>query len=97
MTDGLIVNQPYADEIINGEKTIEYRRKKLPEDKYFIDVYILSKGHILGTASFDKCEETYNGFEWHIRKVNKFKEPKPYIHPKGARVWVREVVPSDEF
>ncbi len=93
MTDGLIVNQPYADEIINGEKTIEYRAKKLPDDKKFIDVYILSGGHILGTASFDKSTPTEDGrFEWHIRRVSKLPQPIKYIHPKGARVWIRGVV-----
>lgn len=95
MTDGLIIKQPYADEIMNGEKTIEYRVKKLPDDKIFIDVYILSEGHILGTASFDKCEETYHGFEWHIRRVKKLPQPIKYIHPKGARVWIKEVVRWD--
>jgi len=92
MTDGLIVKQPYADEIMSGVKTVEYRVKKLPDDKYYIDVYILSGGKILGTVSFDKCIETNDGFEWHIRRVERLEEPKPYIHPKGARVWIREVV-----
>jgi hypothetical protein len=92
MTDGLIVKQPYANEIINGVKTIEYRAKALPDDKKFIDVYILSEGHVLGTASFDKSIQTDDGFEWHIRRVNKFPQPKKYIHPKGARVWIRGVV-----
>lgn len=92
MTDGLIVKQPYADEIMSGEKTIEYRVKKLPDDKRFIDIYILSQGNILGTASFDKCIQKDDGFEWHIRRVNRFDKPIPYIHPKGARVWVRGVV-----
>ncbi len=92
MTDGLIVKQPYANEIINGEKTVEYRAKKLPDDKRFIDVYILSEGHILGTVSFDKCDEFKDGFEWHIRRVSKLPQPIKYIHPKGARVWIREVV-----
>jgi len=92
MTDGLIVKQPHADEIMSGVKTVEYRVKKLPDDKYYIDVYILSGGKILGTASFDKCTETNDGFEWHIRRVERLGEPRPYIHPKGARVWIREVV-----
>lgn len=93
MTDGLIVKQPYADEIMSGVKTIEYRKKKLPDDKYYIDVFILSEGNILGTASFDKCFDGEDGtFQWHIRRVNKFSESKKYIHPKGARLWVRDVV-----
>ena len=95
MTDGLIVKQPYADEIMSGEKVAEYRVKKLPEDKYYVDVYILSGGHILGTVSFDKCDEFKDGFEWHVRKVEKLSRPVRYIHPKGARVWIREVVPHD--
>jgi len=93
MTDGLIVKQPYADEIMTGVKTMEYRKKKLPDDKYYIDVFILSEGSILGTASFDKCLDSEGGtFQWHIRRVNKFPESKKYIHPKGARIWVRDVV-----
>ena len=57
MTDGLIVNQPYADEIMDGVKTVEYRAKKLPDDKKFIDVYILSGGHILGTDAATLIQE----------------------------------------
>ena len=96
MTDGLIVNQPYADEIMSGEKTVEYRVKKLPEDKIFIDIYILSEGHILGTANFDDCIQSDDGrYEWHIRRVSKLPQPLRYIHPKGARVWIREVVRWD--
>jgi len=93
LTDGLIIKQPYANEIINGEKTIEYRAKKLPDTKRFIDVYILSGGKILGTASFDGCIQGEDGtFRWHVRRVSKLDKPKPYIHPKGARVWIRGVV-----
>ncbi len=93
MTDGLIVKQPYANEIINGDKTIEYRAKALPDAKRFIDIYILSGGKILGTANFDTCVISEDGkYEWHIRRVHKFDEPKPYIHPKGARVWILGVV-----
>ena len=92
MTDGLLIKQPYADQIMNREKVVEYRVRRLPEEKYYVDIYILSEGHILGTASFDRCNETDNGFEWHIRRVSKIPQPKKYIHPKGARVWIREVV-----
>jgi len=92
MTDGLIIRQPYADQIMNGEKRIEYRKKKLPDDKRFIDVYVLSEGHVLGTVSFDNCFDNENGYSWHIRRHSKFPEPKRYIHPKGARVWIRGVV-----
>ena len=93
MTDGLLIKQPYADEIINGVKTVEYRSKPLPDDKRFIDVYILSGGYILGTASFDSCERLEDGgYEWHIRRVSKLPKPIKYIHPKGARVWIRGVV-----
>jgi len=96
LTDGLIVKQPYADEIMSGEKTVEYRVKKLPEDKIFIDIYILSEGHILGTANFDDCIQSDDGrYEWHIRRVSKLPQPLRYIHPKGARVWIREVVRWD--
>ena len=93
MTDGLIVKQPYADEIINGKKTVEYRVKKLPDDKRFIDVYLLSEGHILGTINFNDCTKSGEGnYNWHIRRVKKLPHPIKYIHPKGARVWIREVV-----
>ncbi len=92
MTDGLIIRQPHANQIMNGEKTIEYRKKKLPDDKRFIDVYILSEGHVLGTVSFDNCFKNEDGYSWNIRRHSKFPEPKRYIHPKGARVWIRGVV-----
>ena len=47
--DGLIVNQPYADLIIKGEKTWELRNRKPPANKINSEIFLLSKGNMLGT------------------------------------------------
>ena len=90
--DGLIVKQPWANDIISGKKKVEYRSNKLPDSKKWVYVYLLSGGKALGKIRFEGYNEHSTGYEWIISKVEPFSSPKPYIHPHGARVWVTEVV-----
>lgn len=47
--DGLIINQPYANMIIKEEKKWELRNRKPPSNKINSEIYLLSKGNMLGT------------------------------------------------
>ena len=46
--DGLIVNQPHAGLIIEGKKQWELRNRHAPKSKIGSEIYLLSKGNILG-------------------------------------------------
>ena len=54
--DGLIVNQPYANLIIDGKKKWELRTRKPPTDKINSEVYLLSAGKMLGTIKITNTE-----------------------------------------
>lgn len=94
--DGLIVRQPFARRLVNGQKKIEYRSSKLPRMKRNRRIYILTTvdagQEILGSVSFTKCiGDTNNGFEWHVESPRKFNKPRKYIPKAGAIVWINDV------
>lgn len=90
--DGLIVLQPYADNIINGVKKTEYRKASPPKDKYKTNLFLLNRGHALGII---KITNFYLGtgkiYRWEIEVIEKFAKPVKYNHPNGAQVWVKNV------
>jgi len=46
--DGLIINEPYASMVIDGKKKWELRSRRPPENKVGSNIYLLSKGSMLG-------------------------------------------------
>ncbi len=91
--NGIIILQPYADQIINGIKKYEYRSRQTT--KLNIPVYLLSNKKCLGIIKFTKCEKSENNtkynYSWKVKVLEKFKEPKPYIPIKGAQIWIKDV------
>ena len=90
---GFIICQPYADKIINGTKKQEYRSKRTT--KLNIPVYLLSGKNCLGIIQFTKCYKTSKhekyDYAWDVIVIEKFTEPKKYIHPRGAQRWIKDV------
>ena len=118
--DGLIVNQPYANLIVQGKKQWELRSRHPPSNKLNSEIYLLSRGKILGIInirqshgplSLDELEEclhlhrselggldkSFTSFAWEIELCDAFTEPKKYVHPNGARVWVKDVLPAEVY
>ena len=74
--NGLIVKQPYADLIINGKKKWELRNNTPPKHHINTDIFLLSKGFILGIMkivdyylpSIDELKQTnhlhHSGIYW---------------------------------
>ena len=111
--EGLIIKQPYAEMVINGEKEWELRSKRPPHKKLKKIIYLLSSGKALGKICIDThwttdienlksnqekhCSEIsflpihHVSHVWKIQVITKFTQPKKYIHPTGARVWVKNV------
>ena len=88
MTRGLIVLQPYATQIITGDKTEEYRDHPPPPGVIGSTIYLLSGGCVLGKIKITWAEPGI----WHVHVVERFDVPRKYDHPNGAQVWVRDVL-----
>ena len=92
MTDGLIVKQPFASNIIMGKKIREYRSRAPPERYRRIPIYLLSDGLVLGTIKITGYKPNFaSGCTWYVEVIEEFKLPKLYKHPNGARIWVKNV------
>lgn len=92
--DGLIVLQPYADQIISKTKQFEYRKSKPPADKVKVPLLLLSKGFALGKIMIlsygNGWGEEHDEYRWQIKVLEKFKTPVKYEHT-GQQVWVKNV------
>ena len=91
--NGLIVLEPYATQIINGEKESELRYRIPPKQYQQTIIYLLTGGYILGRIKitgfgWDDYQGTYY---WRIKVITKYKNRKKYNHPNGAQVWVKDV------
>ncbi len=101
MVAGLIVLQPYADQIISGKKQEEYRSKPPPKHYINTDIYLLSKGVVLGKIRVIAYYKIQDHYVWTLFVMEEYTDRKKYIHPNGAQVWVKEVlfgkVTMDDF
>ena len=92
--DGLIVKEPFATQLVKGEKDIEYRSTSLPENKRLIDVFILNKGRVLGTVMFDNTFSD-DKYEWSVVKHKQFSPYMKYKHKNGCIIWINDVEISE--
>jgi|APSaa5957512535_1039671.scaffolds.fasta_scaffold02378_4 hypothetical protein len=90
MTQGFIVCQPYASQIIHETKKEEFRTFrtiKLEEP-----IYLLSEGYAHGLIEFLSIREiSFKNYAWEIKVLEKFKEPIPYKRKPGQQIWVKNV------
>ena len=90
---GFIICQPYAGQIINGEKKQEFRSRRTT--KLNIPVYLLSNKKCLGIIQFTKCSKTNKhpkyDWAWDVIVIEKFTKPKKFFHPRGAQRWIKDV------
>jgi ASCH domain len=92
---GLIVREPYASQILSGEKTEEFRGRptKIRER---IAIIPAGSGTVAGTVHLEKCTGPHRRrgrykdktYIYLLKDPVKFKKPKPYKHPYGAVIWV---------
>ncbi len=86
----LCVRSPYAGQIVDGEKPIEYRSTNT-RIRGMIGIIESKSGTIIGEAEL--YDSAYNRredrFYWHLRKARRYKKPVPYDHPNGAVIWVK--------
>jgi hypothetical protein len=92
--DGLIVLQPYANQIITKAKKFEYRKSKPPANKVKVPLLLLSKGFAIGKIMIMSYGhgwgELGTDYRWQINVIEKFSIPIKYNHT-GQQVWVKNV------
>jgi predicted transcriptional regulator len=91
--DGLIVLQPFASLIINGEKKWEFRSYKTPADKISRPIYLISEKKVLGEIAIRSCRynQVKHNYFWSIQVLMKYVKPKSYNYKNGAQIWVKDV------
>lgn len=97
MTDGLIVKQPFATQIVKGKKKFEYRKTRIPPEKIGKTVFILTPqrddGKIIGQATFypSNIGET----TWRIIDPLIFTKSPKYKIKSGCVIWMNDVICLD--
>jgi len=85
----LIIRSPWADQIVDGAKTIEYRSRRT----HIRGRIAIIKGGthlIIGSVSLVDCQgpDHLNLFHWILKNSRRLDPPVPYRHPHGAQIWV---------
>lgn len=92
---GLIVREPYASQILSGEKTNEFRGRPT-KIRGRIAIIPAGSGMVAGTVDLVDCTGPHAGgrpngdktYRYILKNPVKFKKPKAYKHPNGAVIWV---------
>lgn len=90
---GLIVREPWASQIVEGQKPVEYRSRPT-NIRGRIGIIAGGSGTVIGEVTLTDCRlpddaepEDY-GWEWVLSNPIKYPQPRKYKHPNGAVVWV---------
>ena len=96
----LSIRQPFAELILRGEKTIEYRSRATTIVGQEFYIYAskwrgagdrddeLMRGRLVGTARISHVRQSNGHFEWHLTNVRRLPRPrKPAGHPQP--VWFK--------
>jgi len=89
----LSVRQPYAEQIINGTKTIEYRSRSTNiRGSIFIYATLktyngvsagnLQRGLIIGTVEIHDCKKVGSSYHWLLRNPRRINSIKPSKQPQ---------------
>ena len=91
--DGLIVNEPYATELVTGKKDVEYRSTPLPENKKDEKVLILNGKFAIGWVIFagHYREPGTKNFKWFVVDHKLFSPFLKYKHKNGCVIWINSV------
>ena len=95
--DGLIVEEPFATQLVIGQKDIEYRTKPLPLTKHGVKVFILNQGFVKGFVVFGNYsyDEDSKIFKWNVVESKEFSPYLKYKHKNGCVVWINDVEISE--
>lgn len=92
MTDGLIVKEPYATQLVTGKKNVEFRSKPLPKYKTNVKIFILNGGFVKGYVVFSHNDiDDYGRHMYHVSEHKQFSPYMKYKHKNGCIVWINNV------
>ena len=57
----------------------------------------LKERHYLDHLSVEPIDNTFSCYAWEIDVCETFDMPKKYVHPHGARVWVKNVMSMEQY
>ena len=83
----LIVRAPYAAQIMNDLKPIEYRCRAT-NVRGRIGIIEGGTGTVIGEVTLTGCQPGEGCYNWLLSNSLKYTKPRPYRHPPGAVVWV---------
>ena len=91
--DGLIVKEPFATQLVRGEKDIEFRSTPLPKSKTKVKIFILNKGFVKGIVVFYDCvyDEDDEIYKWKVLYAKEFSPYMNYKHKNGCIIWINNV------
>lgn len=93
--DGLIVKQPYAQQLVTRKKRKEYRSTQLPKNKFSEPVLILTPqkdgGLVLGEVTFIGQLANDDGFEWIAIDGVEYNRKWKYKIKSGCVIWMKDV------
>ena len=56
----------------------------------------LKESYHIHQSSVDGVDDEFSYYAWEIDVCEIFNVPKKYVHPNGARVWVKNVLPMEQ-
>jgi hypothetical protein len=87
----LIVREPFASEIVDGVKPIEFRSRST-NIRGRIGIIAAGSKTIIGEVDLVDCQrwedETSYTYEWVISSPLRYSSPRSYQHQSGAQVWI---------
>lgn len=90
----LIVKDPYATQIVRGDKDKEYRTRRT-NIRGRVGIIKAGTKRIIGEVDIIACifdnlsPNLYrDNYIWCLSNPGEYKKPKPYHHPRGAQIWV---------
>lgn len=93
LMDGLIVKEPFATQLVSGEKKFEYRKKPLPKNKIGQMILILNKGKVKGFVVFSGQihDKKNNIYHYIVSGSTQFYDGATYKHKNGCVIWINDV------
>lgn len=96
----LIIRAPYAGQIVDGEKPVEFR-KQHTRIRDRIGIIEAGTGFVIGecdlVASIDRTDnDYYYCVGWVCLRPLRYQKPKRYKHPKGAQKWVNVPIEPEQ-
>jgi hypothetical protein len=86
----LFVKPPFAEYIVDGVKSIEYRTQ-WTHVRGRIGIIESGTGTVIGDAKLIGCwkDIKHDGiFDWLLKDARRYMKPVPFKHKKGAMVWI---------